>query len=201
MSALRQWLALAALALLVGTTAFKKAATGGVRPLAPPTIDQISRTGGAVGCEFQITGTNLTGAQVAIGATKCTNVSVDPSGNSLWTEVPRGAASGKVSVTVNGRRVESVVTFAVRTGPVPTITAVTPASSRPNTWVMLTGTGFEKGLDSYILIDGVRAPRVEWLSASQAKVLIPAGAQTGRLTVSNPYKLNQTNVILTVVRP
>jgi RHS repeat-associated protein len=72
--------------------------------------------------------------------------------------------------------------FTVRSGP--RVTAVTPASGAPGTFVTITGAGFEPGATA-VTFNGVPAA-VRTLTPERIGTTVPVGATTGRLMVATP---------------
>lgn len=144
------------------------------------------------------TGNGVDGASVTI---KGVNFSTTPSQNivkfndvlaaaptsasarSLTVKVPEGVTTGKITVEVQG--VSSIATSpADFTALSPTVTSFTPKSSIVGSTVVITGTNFSTtAANNVVKFNGVNATISE-ASASSLTVIVPAGATTGKVSVT-----------------
>lgn len=147
----------------------------------PPTITGFSPTSGAPGTSVVITGTNFTGATaVRFGGTNAT-FTVNSS-TQITATVPAGAATGAISVTTPSGTATSSSSFTVTQG-APAITSFTPESGCVGSSVTLTGTGFT-GTTS-VTFNGVSAPSFTVQSDTRINVVVPVGATTGKIAVTD----------------
>jgi hypothetical protein len=165
-------------------------ATVAITSLAPK-VSSISPNAGPVagGQTVTIIGTNLTGATgVAFGTTGATSVTI-VSDTALTATVPAHAA-GTVNVTVTtpkGTSGAARYTY----DPVPTVSAISPASGGQGTVVAITGTGFVPG--SKVKFGSVAAKASSLVSATQLTATVPAGAGTVDTTVTTPGGASTTS--------
>jgi hypothetical protein len=153
-----------------------------------PTISLLTPATASVGATVTVTGTYLglprgtvTFAKVGGGTVAGTVVS--------WTNtiakvtVPPGAATG--SLTLN--RADNKSASKTFTAANPTITGLTPATALVGTLVTITGThlGFLQGSVSFVDKDLNAVPAVvtSWTNTA-VKVTVPAGTETGNVTLS-----------------
>ncbi len=147
--------------------------------IPPPAISGFIPSSGGVGTAVTISGTNFTGAtQVTFNGVVATKTVL--SNTAIVTGVPKGATSGKISVTTAGGTATSNSNFTVGTKAVsPRIQNFSPASGTVGTEVTVTGTNL--GGVTSVRISGLNAPVFRIISASKLAVTIPAGATTGRI--------------------
>ncbi|MBO9542534.1 IPT/TIG domain-containing protein [bacterium] len=117
----------------------------------------------------------------------------------LTTNVPAGATSGPTSLQVGNLSVLGP-NFSV----LPTISDFAPKQGEPGTLVTLTGTGFDGKVRTNNLVefDGVAGTITE-AKATSLKVLVPAGAGNGRITVTvngQPVTTTDTYLAVSVIR-
>jgi hypothetical protein len=149
--------------------------------LVPPTITTFTPTSGPVGTVINITGTGFTG-----GTTTFQINGVTAGGGSLTTTTARitvsaGTTTGPIRVSnANGATV-TATDFTV-TGLAPTITSFTPASGPVGTTVTVNGTNFINGTT---VIYGGNPVATTILTQSQLTFVIPTGATSGLIIVSN----------------
>lgn len=165
-----------------------------------PTIASWNPSFAAPGRQFVIRGTNfgtdIRQVQVAINARPATIRNI--TATELTVEVPTGATTGKIRVTVNGLSVESPRDFVV-VEPV-AITDFQPRSGPPNTTVVITGRGFVvPGARNNITVN-MGGARLTVLQATptELRVRVPAGSvpsapirivveNNGEATTSAPF--------------
>ncbi len=145
-----------------------------------PTIASFNPTNGAPGETITLTGTGLAQASsVSFGGTSTSAITVNGDAQ-IQAIVPGGAATGKLMATTTGGSVTSTGTFTVQS--VPVITALSPASAAQGATVTITGTGF-LGVTG-VAFGGIAAP-ISSSNATTVKVVVPTGAITSTLTVTN----------------
>ncbi len=183
---------IATLALaLVGSTALLLVTSGGRAEAAPaPTVSAVAPALGpsAGGTSITITGTGfVSGATVTIGGTAATGVTV-VSATSITATTPAGTPGG-ATVTVRNSdgqaaNVGGGFTFQY---PVPTVTAIAPATgtSDGGTAITVTGTGFRAG--ATVRIGGIaNATSVVVASGTSITAVTPAGlVGANAVTVTN----------------
>ena len=160
-----------------------------------PTITSFTPAGGPVGTVVTITGTNFCGAtQVLFNATPATVYTV-VSGTSITATVPAGATSGLIHVTTPvAPPADSATSFGV--GAAPTITSFTPASGSTGTSVTITGTNLT-GVTA-VKFNGTTATFTP-STATSVVAKVPAGATTGKITVTTPVATATSATDFTVV--
>ena len=113
-------------------------------------------------------------------AANVTAVSADK--RTLTVKVPSGATSGKITVEVAGQTATSASDFSV---PAPTITSVTPGASIVGGTVVISGTNFSAtAANNIVKFNGVAADVPTSASATSLTVIVPAGATTGKISVT-----------------
>ena len=163
------------------------AGTTGVQdppPPADPTIGSLSVTSGPVGTPVTITGKNFgatqNGSTVKFNGTAATPTSW--SAISVVVDVPAGATTGDVVVTVGGQASNGIA-FTVTTA-APAITSLSVTSGPVGTPVTITGTNFGATQNgSTVKFNGTAGTPTTW-SATSVVVDVPAGATTGDVVVT-----------------
>jgi hypothetical protein len=116
-----------------------------------PNITNLTPTSGRVGATVTIAGTSFGGNQgtstVTFAGTSA-GTATNWGASSITVNVPNGAATGSVVVTVNGVP-SNGVTFTVL--PTPNITSLTPASGRVGATVTIAGTNFGAAQGLYVI--------------------------------------------------
>lgn len=172
---------------------------------APIVSDFSPAAGGPVGTYVTIQGLFFSGSDnttVTIGGAKATILTIDQA--NITTTVPAGATSGKITVTVAGRTGSSTKDFAVPTGtPNPKIISFDAASGlgADGTSIKIKGYNFSPTIaankvefSGATIVDSPGPPAVTHqlkvlatvtaASATELTVSVPAGARTGKVTVS-----------------
>ncbi len=154
--------------------------------LASPTISVLSPGSGAVGTPVTITGTNfLTTPSVSFnGIPASVNTFTT---TSITTNVPVGAGTGPITVTVNGVTATSGSNFTVL--PTPTISTFSPASGAVGTLVNISGTNFNT--TPIVSFNGTAASTPSFTQTS-IDATVPAGAAPG----SNPISITVNGITL-----
>jgi 6-phosphogluconolactonase (cycloisomerase 2 family) len=144
----------------------------------PPTVTGVSPTSGvASSTRVTIDGSNLHDATVRFNGTAAHILS--DNGSQLKTTVPKGATSGKISVTTPGGTAESPQSFHITLS----VTGFTPASGPYGTVVAVKGIGFNSS--SAVAFDGTPAATVFLVSADKLEATVPSTASTGKVAVTN----------------
>jgi len=147
-----------------------------------PTITSFTPASGIVGSVVTITGTNFTGAtDVKFNTTSVTVFTVN-SATQITATVPTGATTGLISVTTGGGTGQSATNFTVTIPPAPTISSFTPITGPVGTAVTISGTDFTGASDVKFNTTSATAFTVN--SATQITATVPAGATTGKISVT-----------------
>jgi hypothetical protein len=166
---------------------------GGIRPAAadPPKITGTKPADTQAGMPLEIDGMNFENVQhVFIGGIDVQNYNV-ASATVITTTVPAQLSPGTVTIQVqtqldNGSIATSVPFNFTIDQPTFDFTGFTPDSGRPGDTVMLFGTGFSRlQTVTFNRAAPIPVPPVVVLSATQATVVVPADAQTGKITCSD----------------
>lgn len=148
--------------------------------LVTPQITSFAPTSGTVGTPVKITGVSLTQTtKVTIGG-KAASFTVN-SDTQVTATVPPGAKTGqKIVITTAGGIASSPGNFAV----VPKITSFSPTSGPVGTSVAITGNSFTG--TTQVTFGGVAATSFQVINDTQVDALAPAGAATGKISVTTP---------------
>lgn len=145
---------------------------------------------GAPGTEVTITGTGF-GAEtsdnaVAFNGTAASVLSA--TATQLVVEVPAGASTGTISVTVAGVTVTSDDVFTVAAdGSPPVIAGFSPGTGTPGTTITLDGQNLDPVPgETVVTVDGVFVP-VGTIDNGQITFDIPAFVGSGAIAVTTPY--------------
>ena len=153
-------------------------------PKAPaqPTISSFTPTSGVPGATVTVKGTNLLGAtRVAFNGANA-EISSDTA-TQLKVLIPADATTGKIAVTTGGGTATSIGNFTAKAPAKPTITSFTPSSGVPGTTVTIKGTNLLGA--TRVAFNGTNA-EISSDAATQLKALVPAGATTGKITLTTP---------------
>lgn len=145
-----------------------------------PTITSFSPTSGAPGISVTINGTNFTGATSVKFNLTSANFTVD-SDTKIRATVPNGATTGTISVTGPGGTATSKTAFTVPG--TPTVGGFSPDSGPFDSRVVITGQSYSNV--SAVKFNGVSAS-FTINSATQVTAIVPRGATTGPISVTNP---------------
>jgi hypothetical protein len=144
-----------------------------------PVITSFTPSAGLTGSAVTITGTAFTGATaVRFDGVKATFTV--HSSTQVEATVPNGALAGAISLTTPVGTGTSAGVFT----PSLSLHSFSPAKAATGASVTITGLGFEKG--STVSFGGVKATSVTYVSSLKLKVLVPAGAASGAIQVTNP---------------
>ncbi len=165
-----------------GSVAVTNAIATGVSPVpftvSGPQISNISPTSGPAGTLVTVTGTGFVDVtDVAVGGISA--VVVYANAASIVIKVPVGTAGGPVTVSNAIATGASPMSFSVSG---PQIASISPASGVPGDRVTISGSAFVEVTS--VKFGGVQA-EILYSSVTALQVLVPAGAQTGAVTVTN----------------
>jgi Concanavalin A-like lectin/glucanases superfamily/IPT/TIG domain len=107
---------------------------------------------------------------------------VDINGEYFFATVPSAATTGKISVTVNGQTATSINDFTVTQAP--TIISFSPTSGQVSSTVTITGTNFSTTATENTVKFNNTTATVTSASSTQLEVSVPAGATTGKISVT-----------------
>lgn len=164
---------------------------------AGPLITSFSPASGIAGTVVTLTGSNFSGATAVkfngVNAASFTVVS----GSQIQATVPGGASSGLISVTTPQGSGSSSTAFVVITAP--QIAGFSPASGAAGVQVTVTGSGFTGA--SAVTFNNVAAGSFTVNNDNQLQAVVPAGATTGRIRVTNPAGTGTSASNFTVLNP
>ena len=144
-----------------------------------PAISSFSPGSGAVGVTVVITGTNFGGAT----SVKLNGVAAPftvNSGTQITMTVPGNATTGPIAVTTPGGTATSGTSFTVA----PRITSFTPTNGVIGTSVTINGANFTG--TSTVTFNGTAATTVTVNTPIKITTTVPAGATTGKISVTTP---------------
>ena len=151
------------------TTAFK----------VTPTIASFAPGAVVLGGNVSVTGTTLAGASVKIGSVAAPVVS--SSDTQLVFTVPSAARTGPISVTNAGGTVTTATSLIVVRPP--TITSFSPTSAPIGATVTINGSEMAAATD--VSFNGTSAGPPAIMSGSSIQSVVPVGATTGPISVTN----------------
>jgi hypothetical protein len=144
-----------------------------------PVITSFTPTSGITGATVTITGTALTGATaVSFDGVKATTFTVKSS-TKIEVTVPNGAKAGAIAVKTPVATGTSTTSFT----PTLSLSSFSPGKAAAGATVTLTGVGFNSG--SKVSFGGTSATSVKYVSATKLTAVVPSGASTGAITVTN----------------
>src|SRR5262249_9654469 len=130
---------------------------------------------------------------VRFGTVAATSFTVDGD-TQITAQVPLTAMTGKISVTTPTGTATSSTDFVVIRAL--TVTSVTPVSGPEGTLVTLTGVNLAGA--SQVAFGGANVMSITVLSATSVRVVVPAGATTGKITVTDEAGSAQSATSFTV---
>jgi hypothetical protein len=147
-------------------------------PSNVPTISGLSPTSAITGSIVTIEGGGLSHVgEVKFGKLSATFTVV--SQGKLEAVVPNGAKPGKVTVIAPGGTAISKAKFT----PTLSVTAFSPKHGAVGRLVAVNGLGFTPG--ATVRLNGVAAQSVTFVSSKRLEAIVPVGASTGPVTVTN----------------
>ncbi|HEY8933927.1 MAG TPA: IPT/TIG domain-containing protein [Cyclobacteriaceae bacterium] len=156
-------------------------------PAPQLSITSFTPTSGAEGTSVTITGQSFstTAANNVVKFNGTTATVMNATATEITTNVPAGATSGKITVTVNGATATSATDFTFL--PTPVITSFTPGyylsgSTLPS--VVISGSNFSTTTtDNVVKFNGATAT-VSAATATQLTATLPGDATSGKITVT-----------------
>ncbi|RYX85078.1 hypothetical protein EON83_07475 [bacterium] len=161
-----------------------------------PTVTSFTPASGPVGTAVTIKGTNLSTA-TAVKFNNVTATIKSKAATQIVAVVPAGATTGRISVTTPTGTTSSTTNFTV-TIPPPTIAGFTPGSGQIGFNVTINGTNLAAATS--VKFNNVAAV-IKSKTATQIVTSVPAGATTGRLTVTTPTGTVTSAATFTVILP
>jgi IPT/TIG domain len=187
-ASVRVLVSLVGVTLIVGLTAL---------PASASTVTSFTPTCGPVGTSVTITGTGFTGATaVDFNGTDDTTLQ-GLTDTTVTAQVPAGATTGKITVETPGTDTPSASVFVVGTAATPTITSFTPTVGPIGTSVTITGTNF--GCTTAVKFNTTTATSFTLNSATSITAIVPTGATTGKISVTNTIGTATSATDFTVV--
>lgn len=169
-------------------------------PDTAPTIGSFSPTSAAVGAEITITGTNFS-TEISKNIVEF-NGTVATVKSATLTElkvvVPAGTTSGKIKVTVEGSIALSTDDFAIIS---PAISSFSPTSALAGTEITITGTNFSTDVSKNIVEFNGTVASVNSASLTELKVIVPAGATSGKIKVTVEGTIGSSTDDFSVLSP
>lgn len=157
-------------------------------------ITSFSPTSGLPGDTVVLNGSNLSNpTSVRFGTVSAQIVSSTQ--NSITVIVPTGAGSGRIEVRLGTQTIFTPTPFFVIKPPV--ISTFTPFSGREGTDVTITGSNV--GFATDVKFGGVSVAGITVINNNSVKVKVPAGATTGKISVTNRAGTAQSNSNFTVL--
>lgn len=155
-----------------------------VTPPAAPAISSFSPLSGAIGTAVTIIGSSFnTATQIAFAGVAASSFTI-VSDTEIQVEAPAGATSGKITVTNPGGTATSADDFIVTPPLPPSISSFNPASGTVGAQVTITGMNFT-GV-TQVAFNGVTVSSFTVISNSSLRADVPAGATTGKISVTAP---------------
>jgi hypothetical protein len=151
-------------------------------PPPPPAISSFTPPSGPVGTEVTIHGSQFNNVSaVTFNGVAATDYTVG-SPSVIYALVPNGAATGKIGVTTSAGAAASANDFVVTPPPAPTIGGFTPANGPVGAIITINGSHFINVAS--VKFNGVAASGVIVDSDTQIRVPVPAGATTGKISIT-----------------
>jgi RHS repeat-associated protein len=151
-------------------------------------VIEFTPNSGAVGSSVTISGTKFAATPalntVKFGTIVATIVSA--STTRIVANVPAGAVTARISVTVGASTASSATNFQVVSGLTPTVTSFTPAVASPGGSVTLSGSNFDVTPTNDKLTLNGTAATVASATATSMTATVPTYATSGKFSLSTP---------------
>ncbi len=156
------------------------------QPSTTKSVLQFTPSSGPVGTTVTIYGTGFsaTPASNVVKFNGTTTTVLTASTTVLTANVPVGATTGTISVTVAGTTATSAAIFTVGTGSAPTLASFSPAVAGYGATVTLTGTNYDTTPANNRVAFAAAIGVVNTATATTLTLPVSASAQTGKLSVS-----------------
>lgn len=165
-----------------------------------PTITSFTPASGIVGTVITINGTSFDAGSLVVKFGTGTVASPTlVSATKITAIVPATATTGKITVETAAGAAQSATNFAVIGSPA--VTAFSPASGAIGVAVTLTGTSFVNVSNVKFNTTTISSPNFTVVSATQINVNVPAGAATGKISVTTPAGTGTSANNFTVLVP
>ena len=156
-----------------------------------PVVDSFSPSFGATNTDVTITGLNVTNSGVVVVfSNKVAATRTGPALNQIIATVPAGAVTGPITVSNQFGSYVTTSNFVV-VGSAPVIDGFSPFAGPVGTSVTISGLNFVN--PATVKFGATTASSASAVSASQIQAVVPAGATTGPITVSNQFGTNTTS--------
>ena len=164
-----------------------------------PTITGFTPTGGIVGATVTISGTSFDAGSLVVkfGTGQVASPTL-VNATTITAIVPASATTGKITVETAAGSVQSAANFTVIGSP--TVSSFSPTSGAIGVEVTVTGTNFVSvqnvKFNTTMVSSGITV-----VSPTQLKVNVPAGAATGKVSVTTPAGTGASASDFTVLLP
>jgi hypothetical protein len=149
--------------------------------LQTPTITSFSPSAGAIGASVTITGTNFSASPTVFFNGISASVTTSNS-TSITANIPVGATTGPISITTSGVTISSASNFTIL--PTPIIESFSPTSGAVGVSVTINGIDFSSNPDDQVVKFNTTTAVVSASTATNITTSVPAGATTGKISVT-----------------
>lgn len=122
----------------------------------------------------------------------------DASGQELNVIVPKGATTGKITITAHDKTITSATDFTVLEL---SIASFSPTSAKVGTEVVITGNNFSTEEDGNIVMFGEAVADLVSVSSTQITVTVPQDAETGPISITTAGNSSSSSGSFTVLEP
>lgn len=164
------------------------------------TLASFSPSNGGVGTQVTLTGSGFTGATAVRFNGRSADFTVT-NDTQLRATVPFGAVSGAIEVVTPGGTIRSATEFVVPSAAAPTVASFTPSQGGSGIGFEVTviGTNFSGAVS--VRFNNAYAEHFRVVSDSELVAVVPVGATTGRITVTNNVGTGFSTGNFTVLPP
>ncbi len=192
------------IAVLILVSLFTSCSDNTETPVPKPSIVSFSPGHGLVGATITITGTNFstTSAENVVKFNGIAATVTNATSTQLTTTVPAGATTGKLTVSVTGNTIQSLTDFMIDlVVELQSIVSFSPTHGLVGTTVVITGTNFSTtSAENVVKFNGIAAT-VTNATSTQLTTTVPAGASTGKLSLTVSGNTIQSTTHFTVDLP